>query len=120
MPRSKKSASVAPVIRLDGRQLTDATAFHTALAKAFGLPKTYGKNLDALVDCLTDLDNPDTALAKASVAPGQVLTVLIDHATALKTTHREWFDALIATIAFVNYRRLESAQGPVLTLAFAD
>lgn len=33
-------------------------ALHAALAEALDFPDWYGGNLDALYDCLTDLDDP--------------------------------------------------------------
>ena len=33
-------------------------ALHAAIAQALSFPEWYGHNLDALYDCLTDLDDP--------------------------------------------------------------
>lgn len=38
------------IIRIDA-QYASAAAF-TLLSRSFGFPESYGKNLDALVDCL--------------------------------------------------------------------
>lgn len=38
--------------------LENRESLHEALAKALGFPDWYGGNLDALYDCLTDLDQP--------------------------------------------------------------
>ena len=40
---------------LDGEVLTDQKALHDRLAEDLGFPDWYGRNLDALYDCLTDL-----------------------------------------------------------------
>ena len=40
---------------LDCGNLRDRSTFHTALAEAMGFPAWYGKNLDALHDCLTEI-----------------------------------------------------------------
>lgn len=40
---------------LDGRELTSCAAFHTRIAAQLHFPAYYGKNLDALYDCLTSL-----------------------------------------------------------------
>ena len=40
---------------LDGGRISSREALHTALAEALPLPEWYGRNLDALMDCLTDL-----------------------------------------------------------------
>lgn len=42
------------IIILDGRQMTDRNAAHTYLQTALALPDYYGRNLDALYDCLTE------------------------------------------------------------------
>ncbi|MBQ1631937.1 MAG: barstar family protein [Clostridia bacterium] len=41
-------------IIMDGRRMTSVEQTHAYLAKTLRLPDYYGKNLDALHDCLTD------------------------------------------------------------------
>lgn len=41
------------VIHLDGRKMTDRESLHLYLKEQFQLPAYYGRNLDALWDCLT-------------------------------------------------------------------
>ena len=43
------------IIVLDGASMTDKDAAHAYLAKKLNLPEYYGKNLDALADCLSEL-----------------------------------------------------------------
>lgn len=43
-------------ITIDCKNITDKEAFHRVLADAFCFPDWYGHNLDALYDCLTDLE----------------------------------------------------------------
>lgn len=40
---------------LDGRYMTSKEEAHRYLAEALGLPAYYGKNLDALSDCLGEM-----------------------------------------------------------------
>ncbi len=42
-------------IIIDGRRMTSVEQTHEYLAKTLRLPPYYGRNLDALHDCLTDL-----------------------------------------------------------------
>lgn len=42
-------------ITLDGNRLGDAAQVHDYLKETLDFPEYYGKNLDALYDCLTDL-----------------------------------------------------------------
>ena len=44
-------------IVLDGNILADATQVHDYLKEMLEFPEYYGKNLDALHDCLTDLED---------------------------------------------------------------
>ena len=44
---------------LDGATIRDKETLHTLLAKGLNFPCWYGRNLDALFDCLTD---PETAV----------------------------------------------------------
>lgn len=39
-------------------RIKDRIGFHELLQKTLDLPEYYGKNLDALFDCLTDLKTP--------------------------------------------------------------
>ncbi len=41
---------------LDGEKITGREELHDRLAASLGFPDWYGRNLDALYDCLTDLD----------------------------------------------------------------
>ena len=44
--------------RIDFSCIDTAQTFHRILAKELSLPDWYGENLDALFDCLTELENP--------------------------------------------------------------
>ena len=45
---------------LDGRTVDSRETLHQRLTELLQLPAWYGKNLDALHDCLTDLREPIT------------------------------------------------------------
>lgn len=47
---------------LDGNILADATQVHDYLKEMLEFPEYYGKNLDALHDCLTDLEDVEIAI----------------------------------------------------------
>ena len=105
-------------IRIDGRRLTDPAGLHAALSEAFGFPAGYGKNLDALVDCLTHLDDPKAGMSRVQVFPGHVALLVLDHADAKGKPQAAQVQSLVDVVAFVNWRRLEKGQPPVLAVAY--
>ena len=44
--------------QIDCLTINDSKEFHRILAETLALPEWYGHNLDALYDCLTELDGP--------------------------------------------------------------
>lgn len=76
-------------IRLDGRAMTTREMAHDMLSQALSLPPYYGRNLDALHDCLTDIAQPTritlrhaSSMTEAQGRYGeQLLRVLRDAAT---------------------------------------
>jgi Barstar (barnase inhibitor) len=107
------------IIRIDARRLTDAAGLHAAMSEAFGFPDSYGKNLDALVDCLTYLDDPKSGMSRVQVFPGEVALLVLEYLDGKNKKQMAQVEALVDAVAFVNWRRLEKSQAPVLALAYA-
>lgn len=106
------------IIHIDARRLTDAAGLHAVVSEAFGFPASYGKNLDALVDSLTHLDNPKTANSKVQVLPDQQVLIVVDNADAIGKQQKTQLASLIDAVAFTNWRRLERGQAPILSIAY--
>lgn len=45
------------ILMIDGEDFSDMQQLHAHIAAQLHFPKHYGKNLDALYDCLTDMKN---------------------------------------------------------------
>ena len=94
------------MIRIDAARLTDAAGLHAALGEAFGFAAGYGKNLDALVDCLTHLDDPAADVAAPGVPrPGSPVRPRPRHGPGKPESAQ--LGHLVDAAAFVNWRRLE-------------
>ena len=50
-------------ILINTEQVTTREELHDLLAEKLALPPDYGRNLDALFDCLTDMREEDTVIA---------------------------------------------------------
>jgi hypothetical protein len=108
------------LIRIDARKLTNAAALHSTLDAVLGFSPSYGKNLDALVDVLTHLDDPVAAMSRVQVVPGHLALIVLEHTADLKPAVAAQVKTLVDVAAFVNWRRLEKRQPPVLALAYED
>jgi hypothetical protein len=106
------------VVKIDGSAIRDWETFHDVFAAALGFPGFYGRNLDAWIDCLTNADDGEAGLVAHPVPEGSVLTLQIENVDTLATRCPEQYNALVECAAFVNWRRLERGEGPVLALSF--
>jgi hypothetical protein len=102
---------VIRTLRLYGSQLSDWPAFHDAFAQALGFPDFYGRNLDAWIDCMTRLDEPGFNTKGLDV--GDLLFLQIDSQGADPAI----LTALLELSAFVNHRRLQTGEAPILILS---
>ena len=50
---------------LDGKKMVSKEETHKYLKETFGFPEYYGENLDALHDCLTEMEDLEVELLNA-------------------------------------------------------
>lgn len=58
------------MILLDAAKMKEKAQAHDYLTEALNLPDYYGRNLDALYDCLTELDETDIQFVHLGEAAG--------------------------------------------------
>ena len=104
------------VISIPTADITDWDTFHDVFEKALGFPDYYGRNMNAWIDCMTYADDPDSGMIAHAVQPGGLLTLRLADAPAFKKRSPEQYEALIECAAFVNFRRVEQGDEPVLSL----
>jgi len=79
-------------IDLDGKQMGDVPSAYAHLTKAFGLPDYFGQNLNALHECLSDLDG----------LQGSAFVVYLAHASeALVSANSDALAGLLDTLTLV-------------------
>lgn len=107
-----------PVVLIPAERIKDWNTFHDVFAKTLGFPHYYGRNMNAWIDCVTYADEPGTGMMRVTVGAGDVLTLHIDKADSFARRCPEQYNALIECAAFVNWRRIENGERPIISLAF--
>jgi RNAse (barnase) inhibitor barstar len=106
------------VVTVNVELVKDSATFHDIFAKALGFPSFYGRNMDAWIDCMTDIDDVTAGMSKVTVDLGSVLTLQLEGVDAFARNSAEQFTALLDATAFVNWRRIERGQATVLALSY--
>ena len=101
-------------IVIRGSEVVDWTSFHDVFSKALAFPDFYGKNMNAWIDCLTDLSLPCSGMTNLELSDDESLLIQFTDSCAFKKRCPEIFDALIECSQFVNQR----SQRPLLAIAF--
>jgi hypothetical protein len=104
-------------VSIDGAVIRDKESFHDTFAAAFGFPGSYGRNMDAWVDCMSSLDDPQAPMSTVTVQPGEVLVIAVENAGDLKARCPDLWNEFLESAAFVNWRRTEHGQPAILAVA---
>ena len=102
-------------VHLPTDEINDWTSFHLICKQVFGFPDFYGMNLDAWVDCLSDLDE-DYRMCRFLLDSNEVLTIDVDNSAEFKRRLPDVFEAMIESAAFVNERYVNDGKLPKLVL----
>ncbi len=78
-----------------------------------------GFNMNAWIDCMTSLDDPQDSMTTIHASSGDVLVLDLSNARDFAKRCPELFTALVESSAFVNYRRIKIGEEPILCLSFA-
>lgn len=106
------------VCKIDTAAITDWASFHDVFKASMGFPDFYGRNMNAWIDCLTSLDAPEDGMTSVHAPEGGVLVLALSDASDLASRCPDIYEAIVECSAFVNYRRMEVGERPVLALAF--
>jgi hypothetical protein len=106
------------LVRLDTQRITDEDTFHQVFAEAFGFPGFYGRNMNAWIDCMSYLDDPEAGMSTVHAPPNEVVVLQLDGVDDFSRRCPEFYEAIIECAAFVNWRKIEMGEPAVLALAF--
>lgn len=75
--------------------------------------------MDAWIDCMTYLDEDD-GMSTIKIKNGELLTLQLQNIRILKKANLEIYEALLECTAFVNFRRIDVSNEPILILSFSQ
>lgn len=109
---------IVSLAKIDCSRITDWPSFHDEFDRVFGFPDFYGRNMDAWNDCMTSIDTPDDGMTSIHCPPGGVLTIELENVDELAGDRAEFLEAIVDGVAFVNFRRIDVGEQPVLALSY--
>ena len=106
------------IIDLETSSITDWESFHDVFKRQMGFPEFYGRNMNAWIDCMSSLDEPGDGMSQIQVPQGGSLVLSLSDASQFSKKCPDQYDAIVECSAFVNKRRIDAGESPLLFLAF--
>jgi RNAse (barnase) inhibitor barstar len=103
-------------VRLESKRITDWDSFHSVFAETFGFPDFYGRNQNAWIDCMSYLDDADAGMTRFTVLPGELFHLEVSDTEDFQRRLPEIFQAFVDCASFVNRRRVDIGEPPILSL----
>lgn len=104
-------------IELDLGDVADSDALHELFARQLGFPDFYGRNMNAWVDCMSNISRPGTpGMTRVEVAAGEDLVLVLRGTDAFVERLPELASQLVQATGHVNMRTEAGGAGRVLLL----
>lgn len=104
-------------VTVDGAAILDESSFHKVFSDAMGFPGFYGNNLNAWIDCMSYLDDPQSDMSTFHVESGETLIIVVTNAAQFKMNCPDLWLAFLECVAFVNWRCLEQGDRAILAVS---
>jgi RNAse (barnase) inhibitor barstar len=106
-------------ISINADLITDWDSFHDIFKMTLGFPDFYGRNMNAWIDCMTDIDAPENGMTKVWINKTDTLVIEILNGESFKERCNAIYLALLECSAFVNYRKLENNEQAMIAISAA-
>ena len=104
-------------VRINADLITDWDSFHQIFKVTFGFPDFYGRNMNAWIDCMTDIDDKETRMTKVWINKTDTLVIALTNSDDFKERCSDIYLALLECSAFINARKIESDQQAMIAIA---
>jgi RNAse (barnase) inhibitor barstar len=95
---------IMKIIKINTDKISDWDSFHDTFKNDFGFPNYYGRNMDAWIDCMDDFLT-------------EVTVIDFGNCQGLKIKCPEIIESICECSAFINYRRIDLGENPVLIIS---
>ncbi|RYY52199.1 MAG: barnase inhibitor [Chitinophagaceae bacterium] len=106
------------IVAIPVNEIVDWDSFHVVFARELGFPDFYGKNMNAWIDCMTSVDDPEDGLTSVHGTKEAGLLLNLGDCTEFAKRCPEQYEAILDSVGFVNHRRMEAGGEPVISLSF--
>ncbi len=104
-------------LSIAAHDILDWESFHNVFADKLGFPDFYGRNMNAWVDCILSIRNPEHGMTNVHLTDG-VLSIYIEDAKFLCEEAPEILKALDDCCAFINYNCVLVGEEPIVALSY--
>jgi Barstar (barnase inhibitor) len=112
------SASGPTIVKIPVAEIHDWESFHAVFARTLGFPDFYGRNMNAWIDCMTSIDEPQDGMTSIHALKEGWLVLDLGECTDFSQRCPEQYEAILEGVGFVNYRRMDVGEKPVLAVSF--
>ena len=106
-------------IELATGSIADLASFHAAFAELLGFPDFYGGNMDAWIDCMAFVRDPEAGMTRLHVAADEQLLIIVRDAEDFRRRLPDVFASFVDCTAFTNRRFVEWGELPAIALVLA-
>lgn len=97
--------------------ITEWNSFHDIFKITFGFPDFYGRNMDAWIDCMTDIDNKASGMTRVWTNKADTLVIELTNSRQFKERCPDIYIALLECAAFVNFSKIEDKGQAMIAIA---
>ena len=90
--------------KIDSKRITNWDSFHDVFSEAFNFPNYYGRNMDAWIDCMDEFTK-------------ELTLIDLGDCRTLKEKCPDIVSAINECSAFVNYRKIDIGESPMLIIS---
>lgn len=105
------------IVRINTELISNWDSFHQIFKTTFGFPEFYGNNMNAWIDCMSYIDDKETGMTKIWINEADTLVIELTNCEAFKKNCFDIYLALLESVAFVNFRKLEANGNAMIAIA---